>query len=128
MMWEYGMGWGWGWFGMMLFWLVPILLIAVVLKYFFGGGGRPDPGARNASQGALDVLEERYARVRNRSRGISQEARRLEAWLGTRARAGVTRRLDHRRRNSMKKIVLAGLAVLSLTAPAAFAQQGYYPC
>ena len=62
MMWEYGMGWGWGWFGMMLFWLVPILLIAVVLKYFFGGGGRPDPRARDASQGALDVLEERYAR------------------------------------------------------------------
>ncbi len=28
----------------------------------------------------------------------------------------------------MKKIVLAGLTVLSLTAPAAFAQQGYYPC
>lgn len=27
----------------------------------------------------------------------------------------------------MKKIVLAGLAALSLTAPAAFAQQGYYP-
>jgi putative membrane protein len=62
MMWEYGMGWGWGWFGMMLFWLVPILLIAVVLKYFFGGGNRPNPGARDASQSALDVLEERYAR------------------------------------------------------------------
>jgi Spy/CpxP family protein refolding chaperone len=28
----------------------------------------------------------------------------------------------------MKKIVLAGLTVLSLTAPAAFAQKGYYPC
>ena len=28
----------------------------------------------------------------------------------------------------MKKIVLAGLTVLSLTATAAFAQQGYYPC
>lgn len=62
MMWEYGMGWGWGWFGMMLFWLVPILLIALALKYFFGGGGRPNPGARDASQGALDVLEQRYAR------------------------------------------------------------------
>ena len=60
MMWEYGMGWGW--FGMMLFWLVPILLIAVVLKYSFGGGNRPNPGARDERQGALDVLEERYAR------------------------------------------------------------------
>ena len=28
----------------------------------------------------------------------------------------------------MKRIVLAGLTVLSLTASAAFAQQGYYPC
>ena len=28
----------------------------------------------------------------------------------------------------MKKIVLAGLTVLSLTAPAAFAQQALYPC
>ncbi len=28
----------------------------------------------------------------------------------------------------MKKIVLAGLTVLSLSTPAAFAQQGYYPC
>ena len=36
MMWEYGMGWGWGWFGMILFWLVPILLIALVLKFFLG--------------------------------------------------------------------------------------------
>ncbi|MEQ1591412.1 MAG: Spy/CpxP family protein refolding chaperone [Thiobacillaceae bacterium] len=28
----------------------------------------------------------------------------------------------------MKKLLLAGLASLSLAAPAAFAQQGYYPC
>ena len=63
-MWEYGMGWGWGWgwFGMILFWLVPILLIALGLKYFFEGGIRPNPGARDGRQGALDVLEERYAR------------------------------------------------------------------
>jgi len=62
MMWEYGMGWGWGWLGMILFWLVPILLIAVVLKYFFGSGFRPNPGARDDRHRALDVLEERYAR------------------------------------------------------------------
>ncbi len=60
MMWGYGMGWGW--FGMILFWLVPILLIAAVLKYLFGGGIRPNPDARDERQGALDVLEERYAR------------------------------------------------------------------
>lgn len=60
--WEYGMGWGWGWFGMILFWLVPILLVAVGLKYFFGGGSRPNPGARDERQGALELLEERYAR------------------------------------------------------------------
>ncbi|MDA8383834.1 MAG: SHOCT domain-containing protein [Betaproteobacteria bacterium] len=62
MMWEYGMGWGWGWFGMMLFWLVPILLVALALKYFFDGGIRPSPGAREEKQKALVVLEERYAR------------------------------------------------------------------
>lgn len=62
MMWEYGMGWGWGWFGMIPFWLVPILLVAVGLKYFFGGGSRPNPGARDERQGALELLEERYAR------------------------------------------------------------------
>lgn len=64
MNWEYGMGWGmgWGWLGMMLFWLVPILLIVVGLKYFFGGGSRPTPGMRDDRQKALDVLEERYAR------------------------------------------------------------------
>ena len=62
MMWEYGMGWGWWWFGMILFWLVPILLIALALKYFFGSGSRPNLGPRDERQGALDVLEERYAR------------------------------------------------------------------
>ena len=62
MMWEYGMGWGWGWFGMILFWLVPILFIAVVLKYFFAGDSRRNPASRDARRGALDVLEERYAR------------------------------------------------------------------
>ena len=63
MMWGYGMGWGWGWgwLGMILFWLVPILLIAVALKYFFGGG-RPNAGARDEGQRALEILEERYAR------------------------------------------------------------------
>jgi len=28
-----GWGWGFGWIGMLLFWLVPTLLVAVALKY-----------------------------------------------------------------------------------------------
>lgn len=61
---DYGMGYGMGlgWLGMMLFWLVPVVLIAVGLKYFFGGGSRPTPGTPDVRQKALDVLEERYAR------------------------------------------------------------------
>lgn len=59
MMWEYGMGWGWGWLGMALFWLVPISLILVAIKYL---AGRNSGGDGGKSGKALEVLEERYAR------------------------------------------------------------------
>lgn len=57
MMWEYGMGWGW--LGMGLFWLVPILLILVAVKYL--SGRHPDLVGGKSGK-ALEVLEERYAR------------------------------------------------------------------
>lgn len=64
---DYGMGWGmgWGWFGMMLFWLIPlvvvIVLAAAAVKYL-SGGGRNGTALREDRNRALEVLEERYAR------------------------------------------------------------------
>ena len=58
----YGMGWHWwSWLGMAFFWLIPILLLAAVVKYLMGDR------RSNATEGekkpdALAVLEERYAR------------------------------------------------------------------
>ncbi len=48
---HYGMGWG-----MILVWLVPILLVALVILY--GVRDRNEKSRRTA----LDILEERYAR------------------------------------------------------------------
>lgn len=63
---NYGMGWGWHWFGMLVFWLVPLLVVialaATAIKYLFSGGARSDAGLHDGSNKALEVLEERYAR------------------------------------------------------------------
>lgn len=61
---DYEMGWGWGfgWIGMILFWLVPILLVLVAVKYLFAGKGRTGIGARQDDDRALAILEEKYAR------------------------------------------------------------------
>jgi len=65
---DYGMGWGmgWGWFGMMLFWLIPLLVVIVLtaaaIKYLFSGGARSNTATRDDRNRALEVLEERYAR------------------------------------------------------------------
>ena len=48
---HYGMGWG-----MILVWLVPVLLVALVILY----GMRGRNGKREPS--ALDILKARYAR------------------------------------------------------------------
>lgn len=62
----WGMGWGWHWFGMMLFWLIPLLVVIVLaaaaIKYFFSGGARTGTAPREVRNPALEVLEERYAR------------------------------------------------------------------
>lgn len=48
---HYGMGWG-----MILVWLVPVLLVALVILYGIRGrNGKPEPSA-------LDILKARYAR------------------------------------------------------------------
>lgn len=62
-MWEYDMGWGWGWFGMILFWLVPILLVLFAAKYLYGGKAQRGLGLREeGNDRALAILEEKYAR------------------------------------------------------------------
>ena len=66
---DYGMGWGFGGLTMILFWLVPLILLLVGIKYLFSGrglapgnavppSGQPPPAANSA----LTVLEERYAK------------------------------------------------------------------
>lgn len=58
----YGMGWhAMGWMGMVLFWLVPILLVLVAVKYLTGSR-RSDAPNEGANSGALAILEQRYAR------------------------------------------------------------------
>ena len=68
MMWgDWGMGYGWsifGMFGMLLWWVLIILGIAVLIKWLMGGAGRTQgTGSQGAGPNrALDVLKERYAR------------------------------------------------------------------
>jgi putative membrane protein len=68
--WHHGYGWGavdgWGWWLWPhgpLFWLVIVLVIAVVVWFLRTPATRSDPPtqAERRSRG-LDVLEERYAR------------------------------------------------------------------
>ena len=64
---DNAMGWGFGGLTMILFWLVPLILVLVGIKYLYSGGGsvpgnavpQSEPLAANP---ALTVLEERYAK------------------------------------------------------------------
>lgn len=59
---DYGMGWGWGIFGaihMVLWWVLLIVGIAVLVRWLMAG---TPGGARESSNRALEILEERYAR------------------------------------------------------------------
>jgi putative membrane protein len=61
---DYGMGWGFGWLGMVIFWIVPLILLLVGIKYLFSDGGfgtRNTPPESSANR-ALAILEERYAK------------------------------------------------------------------
>jgi len=60
--WGMGSGAGWGIFGafhMLLWWILVILGIVVLIKWLFGGSSRREP---SASDRALEILKERYAR------------------------------------------------------------------
>ncbi len=64
---DYGMGWGFSGLTMILFWLVPLILLLVGIKYLFSGGGlargnAAPPSGPPAANSALTVLEERYAK------------------------------------------------------------------
>lgn len=53
-----GMG-GWHWFGMTLFWLAPVALIALLAFGFSRWTGKPD---NKTDEAAIDILEKRYAK------------------------------------------------------------------
>ncbi len=64
---DFGMGWGFGGLTMIVFWLVPLILLLVGIKYLFSGGGlvsgkSPPPSEPPLDNSALSVLEERYAK------------------------------------------------------------------
>ena len=74
------MGWGgWGWFGvlhMLLWWLLIILGIVVLAKWLFGGGVG---GRKAATQRALEILAERYARGEINKEEFEQKRRDLSS-------------------------------------------------
>lgn len=49
-------GMGLGGIGMILVWVVPLILLFLVIRYFLGDKGE------GRSRSALEILEERYAR------------------------------------------------------------------
>lgn len=57
----FGLGGGWGGmgFGMILFWGLIVVAIALLLRAFIGGGVAAE---RRPEKPALDLLKERYAR------------------------------------------------------------------
>lgn len=64
---DYGMGWGFGGLTMIIFWLVPLILLLVGIKYLFSGGASisgkaSPPDDSRATNPALTLLEERYAK------------------------------------------------------------------
>lgn len=63
MMGEFGTWGGWmpgfGWILMLLFWALVILGVAALVKWLAGGMGE---NRRPPEKGALQILEERYAR------------------------------------------------------------------
>lgn len=61
MMGAYGFGHGWafGMVGMLLWWVLIVLGIALLARWLFRGG--PGSGGTSANR-ALDILKERYAR------------------------------------------------------------------
>ncbi len=57
---EYGWGWGGMWLGMLLFW--GVLGVAVAVLLLKSTKGHSDDDGRKREKSALEVLKERYAR------------------------------------------------------------------
>jgi len=75
------MGWGWGWgmlgtVHMVLWWVLIVLGIAVLAKWLFGSARGSD---RSGGRGALDILQERYARGEIDKEEFEQKKRDLGA-------------------------------------------------
>ncbi|PKO72071.1 MAG: electron transporter RnfE [Betaproteobacteria bacterium HGW-Betaproteobacteria-14] len=75
-MWGHMDGFGWGGmgFGMILFWGLIVVVIAVLLRVLWGGG---TPAERGQGRSALDVLKERYARGEIEREEFEQKKRDL---------------------------------------------------
>ncbi|MBX3646869.1 MAG: SHOCT domain-containing protein [Rhodocyclaceae bacterium] len=75
-MWGHMDGFGWGGmgFGMILFWGLIVVVIAVLLRVLWGGGA---PAERGQGRSALDVLKERYARGEIEREEFEQKKRDL---------------------------------------------------
>lgn len=86
MWWHDGWGWGFGFLHMVLYWGVLILVIALVVKWIFGGPSGPgwlrgDFFNEREARGnrALDILKERYARGEIDKEEFEQKKRDLQA-------------------------------------------------
>ncbi|MBX3676283.1 MAG: SHOCT domain-containing protein [Rhodocyclaceae bacterium] len=75
-MWGHMDGFGWGGmgFGMILFWGLIVVVIAVLLRVLWGGGA---PAEHGQGRSALDVLKERYARGEIEREEFEQKKRDL---------------------------------------------------
>ena len=65
-------GWGMGGVGMLVFWVLLGLCLALLVRYAMGCGGKRE-------KSALDILKERYARGEIGREEFEQKKRDLEA-------------------------------------------------
>lgn len=82
---DMGMGWGWGggWgilgiVHMVLWWVLIILGIVVLFKWLTGGFTQPPQAEGGATNRALDILKERYARGEIDKDEFEQKKRDIE--------------------------------------------------
>jgi len=77
MQWGDGYGWmGGGWIFMVFFWILVILGVVAVLRWFDAGAKR---NAETQRKTPLEILQERYARGEIEKDEYEQKCRDLEA-------------------------------------------------